>query len=108
MAPGKVSPDITTAHELEHANDGITKGQTSIQAGVAAMADGDAETSAGAKDTVGGTAQARAAEIVGEDTDMSGDDAGAAVQDILKSGQQQWQDNANRSNICSQNEGACH
>ena len=108
MAPGKVSSDVTTAHELEHANDGITQGQNSLSQGAAAMATGDAPSSPGASNTTGGTAQAGAEEIMGEKTDMSGKDAGAAVQDILKSGQQQWQDSANRTNICSQNPGACH
>jgi RHS repeat-associated protein len=108
MAPGKVSQDVTTGHELEHANDGITAGQNSLQAGAAAMAAGDAPTSPGANNTVGGTAQSRAEGIMGEKTDMSGKEAGAAVQGILQSGNQQWQNNANKSNICSQNQGACH
>ncbi|MGB8476936.1 MAG: RHS repeat-associated core domain-containing protein [Candidatus Acidiferrum sp.] len=108
MAPGKVSPDVTTGHELEHANDGITAGQNSLQAGAAAMAAGDAPTSPGANNTVGGTAQSRAETIMGEKTDMSGKEAGAAVRGILQSGNQQWQNSANRSNICSQNQGACH
>jgi len=108
MAPGKVSQDVTTGHELEHANDGITAGQNSLQAGAAAMAAGDAPTSPGANNTIGGTAQSRAEGIMGEKTDMSGKEAGAAVQGILQSGNQQWQNNANRQNICSQNQGACH
>ena len=95
-------------HELEHANDGITQGQNSLQQGAAAMADGDAPSKPGENNTVGGTAQARAEEIMDEKTDMSGKDAGAAVQDILKTGQQQWQDNQNKANMCSQNQGACH
>jgi len=45
---------------------------------------------------------------MGEKTDMSGGDAGAAVQDILKPGRQQWQDSQNKANICSQNQRACH
>jgi RHS repeat-associated protein len=108
MAPGQVSRDVTTGHELEHANDGITAGQNSLQAGAAAMAAGDAPSSPGANDTVGGTAQARAEDIMGEKTDMSKKDASAAVRGILQSGQQQWQNNANRSNICAQNQGTCH
>ena len=107
LAPGKVSPDITTGHELEHANDAITKGQTSFAAGAAAAAAGDAPTSSGATNTIGGTAQERAEEIMGEKTDMSRKDAGAAVTDILKSGQQQWQNDKNKSNICVQNQEAC-
>jgi len=74
---------------LARANDGITAGQNSLQAGAAAIAAGDAPTSPGANNTVGGTAQARAETILGEKTDMSGEDAGAAVQGILQSGQQQ-------------------
>lgn len=107
LAPGKVSPDITTGHELEHANDALTKGQTSFAAGAAAGAAGDAPTSPGATNTIGGTAQARAEEIMGEKTDMSGKDASAAVTDILKSGQQQWQNDKNKADICSQNHEAC-
>lgn len=76
MAPGKVSQDVTTGHVLEHANDGITAGQNSLQAGAAAMAAGDAPTSPGANNTVGGTAQSRAEGIMGEKTDMSGKEAG--------------------------------
>jgi hypothetical protein len=45
---------------------------------------------------------------MGEKTDMSKKDASAAVQGILKSGQQQWQNSANKSAVCSQNQGACH
>jgi RHS repeat-associated protein len=108
MAPGQVSSDVTTGHELEHANDGITDGQNSLQAGAAAMAAGDAPTAPGAKNTIGGTAQARAEDIMGQKTDMNKKDAGAAVQGILQSGNQQWQNNANKANICSQNQGACH
>jgi RHS repeat-associated protein len=108
MAPGQVSADVTTGHELEHANDGITAGQNSLQAGSAAMAAGDAPSSPGAHNTVGGTAQSRAEDIMGQKTDMNKKDAGAAVQGILSSGQQQWQNSTNRSAICSQNQGACH
>jgi RHS repeat-associated protein len=107
MAPGKVSSDVTTGHELEHANDDITQGATNLQKGIAAGVAGDASTPGG-NNTIGGTAQARAEEIMGEKTDMSRKDAGAAVQDILKSGQQQWKNDTNKSDICSQNQGACH
>ena len=106
IAPGKVSQDVTTGHELEHANDTITAGQNSFAAGAAANAAGDPPP--GSKDTLGGTAQKRAEAIMGEKTDMSGKEAGAAVRGILQSGNQQWQNSANRSNICSQNQGACH
>ena len=41
MAPGKISSDLTTGHELEHANDGITAGQSSLAAGRSAMSAGD-------------------------------------------------------------------
>jgi RHS repeat-associated protein len=108
MAPGKVSADVTTGHELEHANDAITAGRSSLHAGVAAAASGDAPSSPGARNTIGGTAQSRAEGIMGQKTDMNKKDAGAAVQVILKSGQQQWQNQSNKSAICSQNEGACH
>jgi hypothetical protein len=108
MAPGQVSPGIATGHELEHANDSITAGQNSLAAGAAAGAAGDAPTAPGAKNTIGGTAQARAAAIMGEKSDMSKKDAAAAVQGILSSGQQQWQNSANRPAICSQNQGVCH
>ncbi len=107
LAPGKVSADVTTAHELEHANDGITAGQNSLQAGAAAMAAGDAPSEPGANNTIGGTAQARAQDIMSEKPDTSKSDAGSAVNDILKSGQQQWQNNSNRQAICSQNKNAC-
>jgi hypothetical protein len=106
MAPGKVSSDLTTGHELEHSNDDITQGATNLQKGIAAGVAGDGPTPNGV--TTGGTAQARAEEIMGEKTDMNGKDAGAAVQGILKSGQQQWQNDTNKSSICSQNPGACH
>ena len=108
MAPSQVSPDLTTGHELEHANDGITAGQNSLQAGASAMAAGDAPSSPGAHNTVGGTAQSRSEGIMGQKTDMNKKDAGSAVQGILQSGQQQWQNNANKPAICSQNQGACH
>jgi hypothetical protein len=108
MAPGKVSPDLTTGHELEHANDTITAGQNSLAAGAAANAAGDAPTAPGVKNTIGGTAQARAEGIMGQKADMNKKDAGAAVQGILQSGQQQWQNSANKGAICSQNQGACH
>jgi hypothetical protein len=96
LAPGKVSSDVTTGHELEHANDGITAGQTSLQAGAAAMAAGDAPSSLGANNTVGGTAQSRAEGIMNEKTDMNKKDATAAVKDMLSSGQQKWKDNTNK------------
>jgi hypothetical protein len=103
-----VSSDVTTGHELEHANDGITAGQHSVQAGAEAMAAGDAPSAPGANNTIGGTVQARAEGIMAEKTDMSKKDASSAVQGILNSGQQQWQNNANKPNVCSQNQGACH
>ena len=96
MAPGKVSSDVTTGHELEHANDGITAGQNSLQAGAAAMAAGDAPSAPGANNTIGGTAQARAEAIMGEKTDMNKKDATSTVKGMLKSGQQQWKDKANK------------
>jgi RHS repeat-associated protein len=108
MAPGKVGSAITTAHELEHDKEGLSKGQSSVAAGTAAMASGDASSSAGKKDTLGGTAQAGAADIMGQKPDMSPAEAGAAVQKMMQSGQEQWQKSDSRSAICSQNNNACH
>lgn len=71
------------------------------------MAAGDAPSEPGANNTIGGTAQARAQDIMSEKPDTSKSDAGSAVNDILKSGQQQWQNNSNRQAICSQNKNAC-
>jgi RHS repeat-associated protein len=107
-APGKEGASISTAHELEHDEAGLSKGQSDNAAGVAAMAAGDAPSSPGGNDTLGGTAQAGAEEIMGEKPDMSGEDSNAAVQAILQAGQQQWQDSTTRSDICSQNTEACH
>ena len=107
-APGQVGPAKTTAHELEHAEAGLSQGKTSLQAGAAAMAAGDAPSSPGAQNTLGGSAQAGANAIMGQRPDMSGKDANAAVHNMLQSGQQQWQNSSNRSAICSQNSGACH
>jgi hypothetical protein len=45
---------------------------------------------------------------MGQKTEMNKKNAGAAVQGILQSGQQQWQNSANKGAICSQNQGACH
>jgi len=88
--------------------DAITPGSSSLQAGAAAAAAADAPSSPGAKNTIGGTAQSRAETIMGQKTDMNKKDASAAVQGILKSGQQQWQNQSNKSAICSQNQGSCH
>ncbi len=108
MAPGKVGSDVSTALELEHDEQGLSKGQTSLPAGTAAMAAGDASDSPGKTNTLGGTAQEGAEEIMNEKPDMSSGDANAAVRGILQNGQQQWQNSADRAAICSQNPGACH
>jgi hypothetical protein len=105
---GKVGPAKTTAHEFEHDKDGLAAGQNSLAAGAAAMENGDAPSKPGAKDTTGATAQAGADEIMGEKSDMSSKDANAAVEGILQSGQQQWQDSQTRPALCDQNSGACH
>jgi len=71
------------------------------------MAAGDAPSAPGANNTIGGTAQTRAEAIMGEKTHMPKNDAASAVNDILKSGQQQWQNSPNQQAICSQNKDAC-
>jgi RHS repeat-associated protein len=114
MTHGQEGADKTPAHELEHANDALSKGQTNWSDGVAAAVKGDDPINPEAKTNLGGTldgtAQAGANEIMGEKPDMSSDEANKDVGDILKSGNEQWNSDANSANrtaICSQNPGTC-
>jgi hypothetical protein len=107
-APGKIGSALSTGHELIHARDGLAKGESSRKDGAKAMSDGDAPSSDGKKDTLGGSAQKEAEEIMNQKPDMKDKKAvGAEVEEILKSGQEKWNDSSIKVDLCQQNPGVC-
>jgi hypothetical protein len=97
------------AHEDQHATDIL--GATTFQGAAAAGAAGDAPTQAGANNTTGGTAEARAQQIVGA-LGASGQNFqpnaqyDAAAGNILKQGAAQQQA-AQQKAACSNSGGSC-
>ena len=96
MAPGEVSPARTTGHELEHAAAGLKAGSSSLQAGFNAMEAGDKPT------PLTGSAQAAVDAIMNQKPDMTKAEAKALVNQLLNTGNQEWQKSPNRAALCQQ------